>query len=351
MDIPSFDVIIVGGGPAGLSCARHLKGAGLRVLVLEKSSGLGKKICSGEITRKVLPGQDPSQVFRGAQEWRTVTVATSKGATPITYDRPFLWTVGRREFEAWLQEGCDAEMHFLEKVESITGEYVQTDKGRYRYKHLVGADGSFSRVREHLGLPMEHVAGWAFHYVVERPAHEFRVCWLPSIFPNGYGYVMSKNKDATMIGGAMTGKGVGLKELAPRVKTWVEEEFKLDTSKLRCEAFRGNADYRGWRFPSDSGDTNIFLAGDAAGLLNPVTTEGMYYAVKSGEAIAKYIRNDPEGERIMKRMERVHMGQVLLFDLFHMFPFTYLAQWIFTNPSKGIKRKIFDRIFWKFMDG
>ena len=109
------------------------------------------------------------------------------------------------------------------------------------YKYLVGADGSFSRVRGYLGLPMEHVAGWAYHYVVENPAHEFRVCWLPKIFPNGYGYVMSKNKNATMVGGAMTGK-IGMKDLAPRVKGWVENEFKLDTSKLKSEGFRGNAE-------------------------------------------------------------------------------------------------------------
>ena len=88
-----LDVIIVGAGPAGLSCAKHLSGSGLSVLMLEKSSDVGKKICSGEITRKVLP--DPSKVFKGAQEWKTVTVGTSKGATAITYEKPFLWTVGR----------------------------------------------------------------------------------------------------------------------------------------------------------------------------------------------------------------------------------------------------------------
>jgi len=343
-----FDVIIVGAGPAGLSCAKHLSGSGLSVLMLEKSSDVGKKICSGEITRKVLP--DPSKVFTGAQEWKTVTVGTAKGATAITYDRPFLWTVGRYEFESYLKKSVDAEIRFLEKVVSITPDFVETDKGRYGYKYLVGADGSFSHVRKYLGLPMEHVAGWAFHYVVENPAHEFRVCWLPKIFPYGYGYVMSKNKNATMVGGAMTGKGVGIKELAPRVKKWVEEEFMFDTSKLKCEAFRGNADYRGWRF--EKGGKKIYLAGDAAGLLNPVTTEGIYYAVTSGEGVARHICGDPQGACIMAKMERTHMGQVLLFDLFnnHMLPFCYIAEWAFTNPEKGIKRFFFDKIFWMFMD-
>jgi flavin-dependent dehydrogenase len=357
-DAPYYDVIIVGGGPGGLSCAKHLKGSGLKVLVLEKSSDFGKKICSGEITRKVLPGQDPSKAFKGAQEWKTVTVGTAKKATAITYDKPFLWTVGRYEFESWLRGSCDADIRMLETVTSISPGHVQTTKGRYRYKHLVGADGSFSFVRQHLGLPKEHVAGWAFHYVVDSPAHEFRVCWLPKIFPNGYGYVMSKNKGSTMIGGAMTGKGVGLKELAPRVKSWVEEEFLIDTTTLKSEGFRGNADYRGWRFKGKGGTDSagkkgdIYLVGDAAGLLNPVTTEGIYYAITSGEGVAKTILGDKEGGRIMARMARTHMAQVLLFDLFNnqLLPFCYIADWIFTDPSKGLKRKVFDKIFWMFMD-
>ena len=85
-------------------------------------------------------------------------------------------------------------------------------------------------------------------------------------------------------------------------------------------------------------------------MLNPVTTEGIYYAVTSGEGVARHILGDPQGARMMARMERTHMGQVLLFDLFHMFPFRYIAEWAFTDPSKGVKRFFFDKIFWMFMD-
>ena len=54
MQVDSYDVVIVGAGPGGLSCARALAGSGQRVLVLEKSEALGKKICAGELTAKVL---------------------------------------------------------------------------------------------------------------------------------------------------------------------------------------------------------------------------------------------------------------------------------------------------------
>ena len=234
----------------------------------------------------------------------------------------------------------------LEPVTAITPAYVETPKGRYGYRYLVGADGSFSKVRQYLKLPQEHVAGWAFHFVVDKPSHEFRVCWLPGTFPNGYGYVMSKNKGSTMIGGAITGKDASMKDLSVRVRRWVEAEFGLDTSSLRSEGFRGNADFRGWRF----GD--VFLVGDAAGLLNPVTTEGIYYAVKSGEGVAKTILGDPEGRKIMRKMSDTHAGQVLLFDVIHnrMLPFHYAAGWLFSRPGKGLRKIIFDKVFWMFME-
>jgi len=345
---PIFDVIIVGAGPGGLSCAKHLSGSGLRVLVLEKSPDLGKKICSGEISSKMFPGKDPTELFDGAQEWRTVVVGTRKGISSVEYDRPFLWTVGRYELENYLKSGCDGntEIRFSEPVTAITQEYLETTKGRYRYRRLVGADGSFSKVREYLKLPSEHVVGYAFHYVLDRPAKEFRVYWLPHIFPRGYGYVMSKGRGATMVGGAMAGKDVLHKDLAPRVRNWVRKEFSFDVSKAKSEAFKGNADYRGWRFG------NVFLVGDAAGLLNPVTTEGIYYAVTSGKAVARHIRGDGESERIMGKLEATHRAQVFLFDIFTdpKLPFRWFVNWVLSDPRKGIRRKIFDLVFWRFMD-
>ena len=343
-DSPFYDVIIVGAGPGGLSCAKSLTGSGLRILVLDKSSDLGKKICSGEISSKVLPGENPSEVFHGAQEWRTFIAGTSSGTVSIPFERPYLWTVGRYEFESSLMEQCDADIRLSEPVTSITKECVVTPKGSYRYKYLVGADGSFSVVRPFLGLPMEHIVGWAFHFVLPVPCREFRVYWLPDVFPGGYGYMMSKGRNATMVGGAMAGTNA-LRILAPRVREWVRKEFNLTPMTLRSEAFRGNADYRGWKFG------NVFLVGDAAGLLNPVTTEGIYYAVKSGEGVAKHILGDTEGARIMERLASTHKSQVLLFDIFTREPFCRAFEWVLRNPKEGLRKRLFDYIFWKFMDG
>ncbi len=336
----NYDVVIVGAGPAGLSCARALSNSGLSVLVLEKNDRLGKKICSGEISPKVLPDEK----FDRGHPWKSMVVGTDATRHTVTFNRPYLWTIGRYEFESYLMGKTNADIHFSEPVIQITKDYVKTEKAKYSYKYLVGADGSFSKVREFLSLPTKHIVGWAFHVVLDKPAKEFHLYWLPKSFPKCYGYVMSKNRSRTMIGVATTGENFD-HGFARRTKLWVQSRFSLDTANLKSESMKGNADYRGWEFG------NIFLAGDAGGFLNPLTTEGIYYAITSGEGVAKAIIGDPEGRKIMKKLSDTHIWQVRIFDLATntKLPFCWIINWILQDPRKGIRRKIFDFVLWKLI--
>ncbi|MFH0737698.1 MAG: NAD(P)/FAD-dependent oxidoreductase [Candidatus Micrarchaeota archaeon] len=343
MEPTSYDVVIVGAGPGGLSCARHLTGSGLRVLVLEKNDRLGKKICSGEISPKVLPHEP----FDRGHPWTEITVGTDDSRQTVRFDRPFLWTIGRFEFESLLHSKCgpNIDIRFSEPVLHISDGQVITTTGRYRFKHLVGADGSFSIVRKHLGLPTKDISGWAYHFVLDVPCTEFCMYWLPKTFPGAYGYMMSKSRHQTMAGLAWRGEGFDHKT-AERAKAWIGRTFCIDTKSLRSEAMKGNADCRGWRFG------NTYLVGDAGGFLNPLTTEGIYYAITSGEGVAKFILGKPEGERMMRRLEDAHKWQVLIFHLAtdERLPIRWMLDYVLKDPRKGIRRRIFDFVFWKFME-
>jgi geranylgeranyl reductase len=341
MSPDSYDVIIVGAGPGGLSCARTLSGSGLSVLVLEKNDRVGKKICSGEISRKVFPGHG----FDRGRPWTEITVGTDDTKHRIKLGRPYLWTVGRFELESWIMGGTDAEIRFSEPVTKIASGYVETSRGKYRYRHLVGADGSFSAVRRHLGLPCKDVAGWAFHYLEDAPCPEFCMYWLPKTFPSSYGYMMSKSRGKTMAGLAWRGEEFDHK-VAERSKAWIARTFGIDTKKLKSEAMKGNADYRGWKFG------NVYLVGDAGGFLNPLTTEGIHYAIKSGDALARHIRGDPEGERILNEMGHAHAWQARIYSIATdpRLPFCWFINWVLSDPRKGIRKRIFEWVFWKFMD-
>ena len=337
-----YDVVIVGAGPGGLSCAKHLAGSTQKVLVLEKSAGLGQKICSGLISPKAFPdmGHD-----RGIP-WTEISVATRTSKKALKFTRPYLWTMGRKDIEGRLLEACAADVHFSEPVRSITRELVETDKGRYAYQHLVGADGSMSKVRKYLGLPSRHIVGWAFHYILDRPCAEFQMHWVPREFKGAYGYMMPKNRQQTMAGLAWAGESFNA-EVAARAKSWIARTFDIDPDKTPHEAMKGNADYRGWRFG------NTYLIGDAGGFLNPVTTEGIWFAMRSGEGVAKFILGDGEGERILAKMVANHRKQVRIFNLMtnRKLPLCWFIEWLFRNPGQGLRRWIFDRVFWRLMEG
>ena len=341
MQDESYDVVIVGAGPGGLSCARALSGSGQRVLVLEKSESLGKKICAGELTAKVLPGE----VFDRGRPWTEIHVGNDSTCHSVKLPRPFAWTTGRHRIESHLMEGCDAEIRFGEPVQKITAELVETRTGRYHYQKLVGADGASSIVRRHLELPRENIVGWAYHFVVDQPATEFHIYWLPRTFPAGYGYMMSRSRGQTMVGIAFEGDRFD-REVAARAGAWVAKRFGLDVSKLRHEAAKGNADYRGWRFG------NVFLVGEAAGLLNPLSTEGIYYAIRSGEAVGKFLRGEAAGENLMRHLAQVHKRQVRIFKLVtnKKLPFCWMVDWVMRDPRKGLRRWLLQWTLYWLMD-
>ena len=341
MQSESYDVIIVGAGPGGLSCARSLAGSGQRVLVLEKAESLGKKICAGELTAKVLPGEE----FDRGRPWTEIHVGNDHTSHALRLPRPFAWTTGRHAIESHLMKGCDAEIHFDDPVQRITPDFVETRGHRYGYGKLVGADGANSIVRRHLGLPAESIVGWAYHFVLDRPASEFHIYWLPRTFPAGYGYMMSRSRGQTMVGIAFEG-GRFDREVAARAGKWVMERFGLDASTLRHEAAKGNADYRGWRHG------NVFLVGEAAGLLNPLSTEGIYYAIRSGEGVGKVLRGDVAGESLMRHLVWVHRKQVRIFKLVtnKRLPFCWMVDWVIRDPRRGLRRHLLQWVLYWLMD-
>src|SRR5690348_7134624 len=120
----SCDVLIIGGGPAGSSCAWGLRQSGLDVLVLDKSRFPRDKICGGWITPFVLQALqiDPVEYRRGriCQPISAFRVSClGQREAHISYSKPVSYGIRRREFDEYLLRRCDAEIRENVPIKSM----------------------------------------------------------------------------------------------------------------------------------------------------------------------------------------------------------------------------------------
>ncbi len=153
----NYDVIIVGGGPAGSTCAQRLVEKGWKTLVVDKARFPRVKLCAGWITPPVLTllGIDPEDYqrshtledFYGFNIWRL-----NGRETKASYDTPVSYGIVRSELDEFLLRRSGAEVLEGVSVDSIqrTAEGVVVN-GTWSAPLLIGAGGHYCPVARHLG--------------------------------------------------------------------------------------------------------------------------------------------------------------------------------------------------------
>ena len=297
-----FDVLVVGAGPAGSAAAIHLARGGARVLLADKAHFPRDKPCGGGLTGRALRHApcDVEPVVEHVVDrfvlrtgYRRRLIRRSKA--------PLIRMTQRRRLDLYLAEqaaATGADFRDGVRVEDLTidegGVTALVGSSPVRAFFIVGADGANGLVARSAELGEGIVRGVALEANVRwgtlDPAPYRETAWVElGVVPGGYGWIFPKGDHANLGVGGWLDEG-------PRLRAHLDQlarEHGLDPGVL--------TDVRGHRLPmrrlgAPAARGRVLLVGDAAGLVDPLSGDGIYEAFVSARLAAEAIlAGRPEG--------------------------------------------------------
>ena len=330
-----YDVIVVGSGPGGSTLARKLSQQGFKVALLDKSNFPRYKVCGGGLTQRAAKQLDIE--FQSiVRDGITSMELCCKGENRFTFrkDTPFIHMVMRDEFDdlllkAALDEGVEffPSTRVSQVVSGESGVFVDTDRGTCRGRYLVGADGVNSTVAKQVGLMASKQKILALEYEMKVQPDDLnrykgKVAIDYGFIKGGYAWVFPKRDHLSV------GVGLGTRDGHFLQRKLLEY---LDREQLTGEF----SSQKGFFLSVGGSDPVVAkgrtaLIGDAAGLVDPLMGEGIYYALRSANilasAFAQSIASNPDAPfgRYQAEIEREILSEMRLFQragkLFHAAP-------------------------------
>ena len=317
-----YDVIIVGGGPAGGTAAYFLGRAGRRVLVLEKETLPRYKACGGGISAHVLE-QFPISL-EAVMESKVKAISYALGAETITIplSDQSVRMVMRDEFDAYLLKHAEAEIRQGVSVRAVEERadavIVETAEGeRIEGGYLIAADGANSVVARSVGLRRKKTVAGAIEVEAVVPAEVFarfadKPLFIFGEVATGYLWIFPKSDHLSVGIGALHPQPGELQATLERVMARYGISISGQPQKghpipiyNRCEPISTH---------------RTLLVGDAAGLVDPFTGEGIRFAIKSGRLAAESILSGhPERYPALvdRQIGRNHRLGIILTNVFY----------------------------------
>lgn len=341
-DVKSYDVVVIGGGPAGSAAARRARALGLSAAVIDKAVFPRHKLCGallsgrGHKAMKAVFGLEPDHDHflysrKVAFKWDGKHLARFKAPYDLTYT--YREDFDHRLLKEAIAAGAqDYQGRRVETIDYAAGTLTLDTGETLRFGVLIGADGAASPVARHLFGEAFDDDKIGFAFEIEAPggcedeavmAIDFRIVdW-------GYGWDFPKKNSRTIGLGAI--KGVD-QDLKGRMERFLKQR-NVDPSAIKLKgAHLPFGDYK--KVP---GRANVLLAGDAAGFVDPLTGEGLAYAMESGaeaaEAAAEVLKTGDPSKALAAYLPRIKYIQGELDKA------NKLRQYAFSSKLSGLFRE------------
>lgn len=298
-------VAVLGGGPAGSTAAERLARAGLRTIIIDEKLAW-EKPCGGGITYKayalypyLIQNDTPKKLVTD-----TLLAAPNSGTFKMALTRPLV-IYSRAELNGMLLRRAETAGAEIEKervlglVRKNAGWEIRTRSAKIDADYCVIATGARNPLRDVGTQYTAQDTMYALGYWVPGDQAHIDIQFLPTL--EGYIWVFPRGGHLSV---GICGKSESAQCLRARLERYMDEK-----SICRKEAkFYGHMlpslETRGWRNNRVAGD-GWMAVGDAGGLVDPITGEGLYYAVRSGDLASQVMLSEQEPEKKAERYRQL----------------------------------------------
>ena len=290
-------VAVLGGGPAGASTAERLASAGLRTIIIDEKLAW-EKPCGGGITYKAY-SQYPYLIDNDTPKklvTETMLAAPNAGPFQMNLARPLI-IYSRVDLNGMLLRRAEAAGAQIEKERVLA---LERGSSGWRIRMRTGSmDADFCVVATGARNPLRDVGTqytaqdtmYALGYWVPSDQAHIDIQFLPKL--EGYIWVFPR---AGHLSVGICGKSESAHCLRARLERYMDEKGIARQSAKFYGHMLPALEYRGWRNNRVAGNGWIAV-GDAGGLVDPITGEGLYYAVRSGDLASQVVLADQEPEK------------------------------------------------------
>lgn len=294
MTVERFNVAVIGAGPAGSTAAYRFARARARVLLIDKEHFPRDKPCGGGVTMRAAR-QLPFSVDPVVED--RITRARCRFRYGATMEREssrvLCLMTQRRRLDAYLVERAveaGAEFRDGTRVTVESDRRIKVGSETVQVDALIGADGANGVTAKAMDLAGGIVNGVALegnlpYELLPRDAWRGMLVLEFGVVPGGYGWIFPKGDHVNV------GVG-GWGEEGPRLRQHLRvlcERYGIQLGQL--------TDVRGHRLPMRRPETRLargraLLVGDAAGMIDPVSGDGIYEAFVSSRLAAEHVLED-----------------------------------------------------------